>query len=65
MTAQTTLTQRWGQVLSNTYGTPPVAIVSGKGATVTDEDGKQYIDMLAGIAVNSLGYAHQIGRAHV
>ncbi len=58
MTAQTTLTQRWGQVLSNTYGTPPVAIVSGKGATVTDEDGKQYIDMLAGIAVNSLGYAH-------
>ncbi|OFS37711.1 acetylornithine transaminase [Corynebacterium sp. HMSC069E04] len=57
MTAQTTLTQRWGQVLSNTYGTPPVAIVSGKGATVTDEDGKEYIDMLAGIAVNSLGYA--------
>ncbi|MDK6812779.1 acetylornithine transaminase [Corynebacterium sp. UMB6689] len=58
MTAQTTLTQRWGQVLSNTYGTPPVAIVSGKGATVTDEDGKECIDMLAGIAVNSLGYAH-------
>lgn len=58
MTAQTKLTERWGQVLSNTYGTPPVAIVSGKGATVTDEDGKDYIDMLAGIAVNSLGYAH-------
>ena len=58
MTAQTTLTQRWGEVLSNTYGTPPVVIVSGKGATVTDEDGKEYIDMLAGIAVNSLGYAH-------
>lgn len=58
MTAQTKLTERWGQVLSNTYGTPPVAIVSGKGATVTDEDGKNYIDMLAGIAVNSLGYAH-------
>lgn len=58
MTTQTTLTQRWGEVLSNTYGTPPVAIVSGKGATVTDEDGKEYIDMLAGIAVNSLGYAH-------
>ena len=58
MTAQTTLTQRWGEVLSNTYGTPPVAIVSGKGATVTDEDGKEYIDMLAVIAVNSLGYAH-------
>ena len=46
MTAQTKLTERWGQVLSNTYGTPPVAIVSGKGATVTDEDGKDYLSLI-------------------
>jgi len=52
------LTERWGEVLSNTYGTPPVALVSGRGSTVTDEDGKDYIDLLAGIAVSSLGYAH-------
>ena len=57
-TAHTPLNQRWSQVLSNTYGTPPVAIVSGRGSTVTDEEGNEYIDMLAGIAVNSLGYAH-------
>ena len=57
-TAHTPLNQRWSQVLSNTYGTPPVAIDSGSGSTVTDEEGNEYIDMLAGIAVNSLGYAH-------
>ena len=58
MTDHTTLTERWGEVLSNTYGTPPVALVSGHGSTVTDENGKDYIDLLAGIAVSSLGYAH-------
>lgn len=58
MTEHKNLTERWGEVLSNTYGTPPVALVSGRGSTVTDEDGKDYIDLLAGIAVSSLGYAH-------
>ncbi|GAB3595055.1 Acetylornithine aminotransferase [Corynebacterium faecale] len=48
----------WPQVVLNTYGTPPVELVSGKGSTVTDNDGKVYIDLLAGIAVNSLGHAH-------
>lgn len=52
------LTQEWGTVLANTYGTPPLALVEGKGATVQDEEGKSYIDLLAGIAVNSLGYGH-------
>jgi acetylornithine aminotransferase len=32
--------------------------VSGKGAVVVDADGKQYLDLLGGIAVNSLGHAH-------
>lgn len=58
MTEHKKLTERWGEVLSNTYGTPPVALVSGRGSTVIDEDGKDYIDLLAGIAVSSLGYAH-------
>ena len=42
----------------NTYGTPQLPLVSGRGATVRDADGNSYIDMLAGIAVNSLGHAH-------
>lgn len=49
----------WQNTLMNNYGTPKVALASGRGATVTDVDGNEYIDMLAGIAVNSLGYAHE------
>ena len=40
-------------------GTPPrTAFVRGEGAVLTDEDGKQYVDFLGGIAVNALGHAH-------
>ncbi|ANE03930.1 acetylornithine transaminase [Corynebacterium crudilactis] len=50
--------ETWPEVIINTYGTPPVELVSGKGATVTDDQGNVYIDLLAGIAVNALGHAH-------
>lgn len=49
---------QWNQVLMNNYGTPPVELVSGRGATVIDAQGRTHIDMLAGIAVNALGHAH-------
>lgn len=49
---------QWNQVLMNNYGTPPVELVSGRGATVIDAQGRAHIDMLAGIAVNALGHAH-------
>ena len=45
---------QWNQVLMNNYGTPPVELVSGRGATVIDAQGRTHIDMLAGIAVNAL-----------
>ncbi|WP_076598506.1 acetylornithine transaminase [Corynebacterium appendicis] len=57
MSNQDALNQ-WSDVFMNTYGTPQLHLVKGGGATVTDADGKQYVDMLAGIAVNSLGHAH-------
>ena len=41
-----------------TYGQPQIALVRGDGAVVTDDTGKSYVDMLGGIAVNSLGHAH-------
>lgn len=41
-----------------TYGRLPVAFVSGKGATLTDTDGKDYLDALAGVAVCGLGHCH-------
>ena len=44
------------QYIMHTYGRYDVALKSGKGATVYDEDGKEYIDVSSGIGVNSLGY---------
>lgn len=50
------LQDRWDAVMMNNYGTPPLSLVSGEGAVVTDADGKKYLDLLAGIAVNLLGH---------
>ncbi|AKP53229.1 aspartate aminotransferase family protein [Cyclobacterium amurskyense] len=36
----------------------PLAFIKGKGTRLWDADGKEYIDMLAGIAVNNLGHCH-------
>jgi len=41
-----------------TYGRLPVAFVRGEGSYLWDNDGKQYLDFLAGLAVTSLGHAH-------
>src|SRR5690606_12753203 len=51
-------TDRWRAVMSDNYGTPPIVIVRGQGASVWDADGREYLDMVAGIAVNALGHAH-------
>jgi acetylornithine aminotransferase len=51
-------TDRWQAVMSDNYGTPPLVVVRGEGAVVWDADGDQYLDMVAGIAVNALGHAH-------
>ena len=42
----------------NTYARQDVAFVRGEGVWLWDEGGKKYLDALAGIAVNTLGYAH-------
>ena len=42
----------------NTYGRLPFAISHGRGCRVWDTDGREYLDALAGIAVNTLGHAH-------
>lgn len=49
---------RWDAALMGNYGTPPVVLARGDGATVWDADGKQYVDLFAGLAVNVLGHAH-------
>ena len=40
------------------YSRLPVKFVRGEGARLYDEEGREYIDLLSGIGVNSLGYAH-------
>ena len=40
------------------FGRQKLVLDHGKGCHVWDKNGKEYIDFLAGIAVNSLGYAH-------
>ena len=42
----------------NTYGRVPIALSHGQGCRVWDVNGKQYLDALAGIAVNTLGHNH-------
>ncbi len=51
-------TERYGHALMDTFGTPQRVLVRGEGAYVWDADGVRYLDLLAGIAVNSLGHAH-------
>ena len=50
--------QRYTGAVMNTFGTPARVLVRGRGAHVWDADGTEYIDLLAGIAVNCLGHAH-------
>ncbi len=62
MTTSTAPVPSWGEryagSLMNTFGTPKRLLVRGEGCYVWDEDGRRYVDLLAGIAVNVLGHAH-------
>lgn len=47
------------QYVANTYARFPVQLVNGQGALAWDENGKQYIDMGAGIGVTAFGFADE------
>ena len=49
---------RYAHALMNTFGPPKLVLSRGEGARVWDADGKEYLDLLGGIAVNALGHAH-------
>jgi acetylornithine/N-succinyldiaminopimelate aminotransferase len=44
--------------LMNTYGRQPVAFTHGKGTRLYDDAGREYLDAMAGVAVNTLGHGH-------
>ena len=58
-TPKASLLDRWSAVMMNNYGTPPLALAGGDGAIITDVDGRTYVDLLGGIAVNVLGHRHR------
>lgn len=58
MSAQQEMQARYGQALMGVFGAPSLVLVSGDGAEVVDADGRRYLDLLAGIAVNALGHGH-------
>ncbi len=51
-------TKRYEGAVMNTFGPPQTVLVRGEGSHVWDSDGRQYLDLLGGIAVNALGHAH-------
>ncbi len=58
MTATDVLQKRYAAALMPNYGLPPLALVRGQGCRVWDADGRDYLDLFAGIAVSALGHAH-------
>jgi acetylornithine aminotransferase len=52
------LQERYAASLMNTFGTPRLVLARGQGAHVWDVDGREYVDLLGGIAVNALGHGH-------
>ncbi|NKG22515.1 acetylornithine transaminase [Paeniglutamicibacter terrestris] len=54
------LLARYNHSLLGVFGTPQRVLVRGAGCHVWDADGKEYLDLLAGIAVNALGHAHPL-----
>jgi len=58
MTTNGDLLGRYGHALLGVFGTPALVVDRGEGCYVWDVDGKRYLDLLAGIAVNALGHNH-------
>jgi acetylornithine aminotransferase/acetylornithine/N-succinyldiaminopimelate aminotransferase len=52
------LVQAEHRYVMGTFKRLPVTLVEGRGATVRDAEGREYLDLVAGIAVNVLGHAH-------
>ncbi len=55
---QQRLLARYESSLLGVFGTPPLVLTHGDGCWVWDADGRRYLDLLGGIAVNVLGHGH-------
>ncbi len=53
-----TVKDRYTEAVMNTFGPPKLTLVRGEGTRVWDDTGREYLDLLGGIAVNALGHGH-------
>jgi acetylornithine aminotransferase len=58
MTTFAELQKREGRVLCQTYGRYPISVAQASGCRLVDHQGREYVDLLAGIAVCNLGHSH-------
>ncbi len=58
MTTNKDMQASWQANMMNNYRVPPIALARGKGCTVWDVEGTEYLDLIAGIATSTLGHAH-------
>jgi len=58
MTDKNDLVKREAESIFQTYTRQDVLLVKGSGASVWDSEGREYLDFVAGIAVNSVGHCH-------
>jgi acetylornithine/N-succinyldiaminopimelate aminotransferase len=58
MSGNASIVARGQAVFTPNYRQAPIALVRGQGSRVWDADGKEYLDLICGIAVNALGHCH-------
>jgi acetylornithine/N-succinyldiaminopimelate aminotransferase len=58
MTSSEAVQRRYAASLMNTFGPPKLVLTKGDGPYVWDVEGRRYLDLLGGIAVNALGHNH-------
>jgi acetylornithine/N-succinyldiaminopimelate aminotransferase len=57
-TSSTAVLDAYTESVMNTFGTPKRVFVRGEGCYLWDAEGRRYLDLLSGLAVNALGHAH-------
>ncbi len=57
-TGSAAVLEAYAHSVMNTFGPPKRVFVRGEGCHVWDADGRRYLDLLSGLAVNALGHAH-------
>ncbi|MDK2892882.1 acetylornithine transaminase [Methanohalophilus sp.] len=60
MASYSSISEKDSKYVMQTYTRQPIALEKGEGAVVWDVEGKEYIDCVAGIAVNNVGHSHPV-----